>query len=103
MYGGIISINYFKPVIMCYSCNISKDRCDFRYIRKKYPHHGQCKQCYSTEKQLAYMARKAEKYPHNYLQCDECDKIFSKNYASYKHNKVCPFCGLEGVYKYNEQ
>lgn len=88
----------------CRKCNGS----DFTVDQmKKEPflfsnNRGICKPCISKYETHEQFIRKANKNPENYLTCEDCDRMFSKNLQGRfkKLRTECPFCKSENIERY---
>lgn len=71
---------------------------------------GICCKCHSDYCVTRAALKKAEKFPDNYFQCDNCDKVFSvfrpgnfKLGTQRKRNTNCTYCGSEEITTFREQ
>lgn len=63
-----------------------------------------CKICWCTYRKNTNMFYKAQKEPHNYLECQSCDKLFSKfktgNRSANRLKTNCPSCKSSDLVNY---
>lgn len=82
----------------CNACFEHKPLTDFYCSYKKNGrvyYRGECKRCKSEANQQKEALGKAMKNPHDFLECDNCDKVFFKYTERCYRTKVktkCPYC-----------
>lgn len=66
-----------------------------------------CKKCRSKQESHNAILRKARKDPTKYLECNDCDRVFSKYRPAFPiGNQItllthCKFCKSEDVYEFS--
>lgn len=87
-----------------FNCRKCKQSLDIDMARKGIPisstGNGECKPCHNEHAKLYMMRKSAERNPHNYMDCDDCDRTFSKRSANKVLRDKCPFCDSNNIGEY---
>ena len=95
-----------------FNCRICKENKDVSEVIK---HDltkigtGRCKSCHNVETKMHHGRKSAERRPHQYSECDDCDRYFYKykgnnnNYHQFYNREKpvlkseCPFCKSKNI------
>jgi hypothetical protein len=94
---------------MSFICNLCKKSTNYsQAVSNKIYNNGACvcKSCDSERSKLAFMNGRAAKNPQDYLECNSCDRVFSKfsgrkkEYGNRPIVSICKFCGSDNIGEY---
>jgi protein-arginine kinase activator protein McsA len=91
----------------CYDCSQYKVPMDMHKINSEHTKRGRCKECHRSYSREYSIRQRMKVSPHNFLECDDCDRAFSKFepgsakvHGGIRQLRVgCPFCKSENINK----
>lgn len=89
----------------CYDCQFYKPIEEMHKINSPVTKRGRCKLCHNAYTRNYHLIRRSRLMPQNFMECDDCDRIFSKFapgsknlLAEYRKLRIeCPFCQSEEI------
>jgi hypothetical protein len=94
----------------CYDCQGYFTAFDMHKINSEYTKRGRCRECHRAYTRNYHLRKKAALSPQNFMECDDCDRIFSKyQEGKPKNGEIrklmieCRFCKSEEIDSYKAE